>query len=51
MLGWGQAPGISRRRRPVAPGRWKERGMFFIVLVVIVAVVMIVALPRMRRKR
>jgi hypothetical protein len=44
-------PGISRRRRPVVPGRWKERGMFFIVLVVIVAVIMIVAVPRILRKR
>jgi hypothetical protein len=32
-------------------GRWKERGMFVIVLVVIVAVVMIVAVPRILRKR
>ena len=32
-------------------GRWKERAMFFIVLLVIVAVVMIVAVPRIRRKR
>jgi hypothetical protein len=32
-------------------GRWKERGMFFIVLVVIAAVVMIVAVPRILRKR
>jgi hypothetical protein len=42
---------ISRRRRPVTRGRWKERAMFLIVLVVIVAVIMIVAVPRMRRKR
>jgi hypothetical protein len=32
-------------------GRWKERAMFLIILVVIVAVVMIVALPRILRKR
>jgi hypothetical protein len=32
-------------------GRWKERAMFFIVLIVIVAVVMIVAVPRILRKR
>lgn len=32
-------------------GRWEERAMFFFVLGVIVAVVVIVALPRMRRKR
>jgi hypothetical protein len=32
-------------------GRWKGRAMFLIILVVIVAVVMIVALPRILRKR
>ncbi len=45
----------TRDQPPVAAsypvGRRKERAMFFIVLVVIVAVIMIVALPRMRRKR
>jgi hypothetical protein len=42
----------ARRQRPGAPGgRWKERAMFLIVLVAIVAVIMIAAVPRIRRKR
>jgi hypothetical protein len=44
----------ARDQPPTAascPGRWQERAMFLIILVVIAAVVMIVALPRMRRKR
>jgi hypothetical protein len=45
------APGISRRRQPVTPGRWKERDMFFLVLIVIIAVLMLIVVPRMRRKR
>jgi hypothetical protein len=32
-------------------GRWKERAMFLIVLVAIVAVIMIAAVQRIRRKR
>jgi hypothetical protein len=32
-------------------GRWKERAMFLLVLAAIVAVIMIAAVPRIRRKR
>jgi hypothetical protein len=31
-------------------GRWKERAMFFLGLIIIIAVLMIVVVPRSRRK-
>ena len=32
-------------------GRWKERDMSFLVLIAIIAVLMLIVVPRMRRKR
>jgi hypothetical protein len=32
-------------------GRWKEPAMLFLVLIVIIAALMIVVVPRIRRKR
>jgi hypothetical protein len=47
----GQAPGISRRRRARYCRRhWKEQAMFLIGLIIVIAVLMIVVLPRIRRK-
>jgi hypothetical protein len=50
-VGWGQAPWISRRRRPGTRRHWKERAMILIGLVIIIiAVLMMVVVSRIGRK-
>jgi hypothetical protein len=46
----GQTPGISRRPRPGTPAPLEGAAMIVIGLIIVIAVVMIVVVPRIWRK-